>query len=210
MSAPPTNQEERIRLLFAALFCPALPALLLLLTFIEPKGPSDLASLWWALHKEPPWVVWLTRVILAGLVATQFQFLSRPMLREWWRSSREPPDAAPGTPLERETVTGLWVSIIVFPVFAGTVAGVPLAGTDPEGSAWRTFLAMLLVGGFMTLLGLLMGVPRLEELRRRGAWVPPGTDRHPVLVAVALALLIMTAVGAFMLAGVWLLQLLAN
>jgi hypothetical protein len=166
-----------------------------------------MASLWWAFHEQPPWVVWLTRVILAGLVAHQFQFVSRPMLRECWRSSPETPDAAPAAPLERETVTDLWLGILVFPVFGGMIASVPLVGSDPEGGAWRTFLAVLLVGGLATLLELIVGVPRLEELRRRGAWVPPGTDRHPLLVAVALTLLIMTAAGTFMLAVAWLPEL---
>jgi hypothetical protein len=209
MSAP-GNQEERFHMWFVALICPAAPALILLVTFIEPKGPSMLADLWWALHEQPLWVVWLTRVILAGLVANQFLFVSRPMLRECWRSSRETPDAAPGTPLERETVTELWVSILAFPVFGGMLASVPLMGSDPEGGAWGRVLAVLIVGGFTTLMGLCIGFPRLEELRRRGAWAPPGTDRRPVLAAVALALLIMTAAGAFMLAGAWLLQLLAS
>ncbi|HKB42187.1 MAG TPA: hypothetical protein VKD72_37520 [Gemmataceae bacterium] len=211
MSAPPPNQEERgdvHRAMFAALICPLLFALLLLVTFIEPKGPSMLADLWWAFHAQPSWVVWLTRVILAGLVVHQFQFVSRPMLRELWRSSRETPDAAPAAPLEREPVTELWVGILVFPVFGGMIASVPLAGSDPEGGAWGTFLAVLLVGGFCTLMALVLGVPRLEELRRRGAWAPPGTDRRPVLAAGALALLIMTAAGAFMFAGVRLLEFL--
>src|SRR5262249_59948519 len=105
------------RALFAALICPLLFALLLLVTFIEPKGPSMLADLWWAFHSQPSWVVWLTRVILAGLVVHQFQFVSRPMLRALWTSSRETPNAAPAAPLERESVTECWVCILGFPVF---------------------------------------------------------------------------------------------
>jgi hypothetical protein len=55
-------------------------------------------------------------------------------------------------------------------------------------------------------MALVLGIPRLEELHRRGAWVPPGADRRPVLVAVALALLIIVAAGAFMFAGARLLE----
>jgi hypothetical protein len=205
MSAPPPNQEERFQLLFVALFCPALLALMLLATFFEPKGPSMLADLWGAFHKQPPWVVWLTRVILAGLVVNQFQVISRPMLREYWRGGRETPDAAPGDPLERETVADLWIAIIVMPVFGGMIASVPLACR--EGGSWGSLLVVLLLGGFFMIGALVMGVPRLEELRRRGVWVPPGTDRRPVLVAVALALLLMVVLGAFTHVGMWLLHL---
>jgi hypothetical protein len=97
MSAPPPNQEERGQLLFAAFFFPSLPAGLFLMTFIEPKGPPWLVAIE---PKGPPWLVWITRVVLAGLLAGVCQFVSRPMLREFRRGSREAPDAAPGTPLE--------------------------------------------------------------------------------------------------------------
>jgi hypothetical protein len=207
MSAPPPNRDERFQLLFVAVFCPAALVLVFVATFFEPKGPSMMADLWWAFHNLPPWLVWLTRVILAALVVNQYQVISRPMLREFWRRGRETPDAAPGDPLERETVAELWIGIIVMPVFGGMIASVPLAGTSTDGGAWGTLWVVLAVGGFFMFGALVMGVLRLEELRRRGAWVPPGTDRHPVLVPFALALLIMTAAGAFMHVGRWLVQL---
>jgi hypothetical protein len=79
---------------------------------------------------------------------------------------------------------------------------VPLTATSVEGPL-GTFGIMLVVGGFFTFVGLFLGVPRLEELRHRGAWVPPGTDRHPALVAVALTLLSMAAVVAITLILIW-------
>jgi hypothetical protein len=203
MPAPPPNQEKQDLLLLAALCFPALPAFLLLTTFIEPKGLPWLAEV---LRTEPLWLVWLTRVILTGLIAGVCQFVSRPMLREFWKNRRNLPDAAPSDPLERETVTGLWVSIIAFPVFGGLLASVPLMCTDGEGGVWGKFGVVLLIGGFSALMALCLGVQRLEELHRRGAWVPPGTDRRPVPVIVALALLIMVAAGIFMFVGAWLLE----
>jgi hypothetical protein len=203
MPAPPPIHEKQDRLLLAALFFPALPAVLLLTTFIEPKGLPWLAEI---LRQEPLWLVWLMRVILTGLIAGVCQFVSRPLLREFWKNRRDLADAAPSAPLERETVTGLWVSIIAFPVFGGLLATVPLMVTDGEGGVWGTFGVMLLIGGFSALMALCLGVPRLEELHRRGAWVPRGTDRRPVMVTVALALLIMVTAGVFMFAGAWLLE----
>jgi hypothetical protein len=177
--------------------------MLLLMTFIEPKGLPWLAEI---LRQEPHWLVWLTRVILAGLLAGVCQFVSRPMLRAFWKNSRDLPADDPSESPERQTVTALWVNIIVFPVFGGMMASVPLRGADWEGGVWGRFGAVLLIGGFITLMALVLGVPRLEELRRRGAWAPPGTERSPVLVTVTLALLIMVAAGAFMFAGVWFLE----
>jgi hypothetical protein len=203
MPATPPTHEKQDLLLLGALFFPALPAFLLLTTFIEPKGLPWLAEI---LRTEPLWLVWLTRVILTGLVAAVCQFVSRPLLREFWKNRRDLADTGPSDPLERETVTGLWVSIIAFPVFGGLLASVPLMVTDGEGGVWGTFGVVLLIGGFIMLMALCLGVPRLEELHRRGAWVPPGTDRRPVLVTVALALLIMVAAGGFMLAGLWLVE----
>jgi hypothetical protein len=203
MPAPPPTHDEQSRLLLGALVFPALPATLLLATFIEPKGLPWLAEI---LRNEPLWLLWLTRIILAGLLAGVCQFVSRPMLWTFWKNSRDLPADDPTESPERQTVTALWVSIIVFPVFGGMFVSVPLMGADWEGGAWGRFGAVLLLGGFFTLAALLMGVPRLEELHRRGAWAPPGTGRRPVLVTVALALLIMVAVGAFMFAGVWLLE----
>jgi hypothetical protein len=203
MPAPPPTHEEQDLLLLGALCSPALPAVLLLTTFIEPKGLPWLAE---TLRKEPLRLVWLTRGILTGLIAGVCQFVSRPMLRHFWKSRRDLPDAAPSAPLESETVIGLWVSVIAFPVFGGLLASVPLMGADWGGGVWGRFGVVLLIGGFSTLMALCLGVPRLEELHRRGAWAPPGTDRRPVLVSVALALLIMAAAGAFLLAGVWLLE----
>jgi hypothetical protein len=203
MSAPPPTHEKQSLLLLGALFFPALPAFLLLTTFIEPKGLPWLAEI---LRQQPLWLVWLTRVTLAGLVAGVCQFVSRPMLREFWKNSRDLPDNDPNESPERQTVAALWVTIVTVPVFGGMLVNVPFACTDLEGGAWGMFLAVLVVVGFSTLGALVMGVPRLEELHRRGAWVPPGTGRRPVLVTIALALLIMVAVVAFMRAGVWLLE----
>lgn len=122
-------------------------------------------------------------------------------------SDAEPdPAPKPTSELQRATVTDLWVVTIVPAVFGGLIASAPLAGTSTEGGPWTTFLVVIVCVLFFTFAVLLLGVPRLEELRRRGAWVPPVTDRAPVLVVVALALLIMTVVGLFMHSAMWLLQ----
>jgi hypothetical protein len=199
MPAPKPNHNEQTQLLLGALLFPALAAMLILMTFIEPKGLPWLAEI---LSKQPSWLLWLTRVILAGLLAGVCQFVSRPMLRQFWKNSRDLPASDPNESPERQTVTALWVYTITPAVFGGIFVSVPFTGED----LWGKFLAVLVSGGFFTLAALILGVPRLEELRRRGAWVPPGTQRRPVLVTLALALLIMVAVVAFMHAGVWLLE----
>src|SRR5579884_1393016 len=119
MSAPPLNEEERDRLFFAALFFPALPAVLFLLTFIELKGPPELLAI---LPRESPWLLWSTRVVLVVILAGVCQRVSRPMLREFCKSLAEAPSAAPADPLERETVADLWVPMIGFSLFGGVFA----------------------------------------------------------------------------------------
>jgi hypothetical protein len=93
----------------------------------------------------------------------------------------------------------LWVGTIGFPAFGGLFLAAPLVGTPVDGSWWGTLGAELLFGGIFSFAGVLLGVPRLAELARRGAWVPPGTARHPVRVAIALAVLSMAAAVAAML-----------
>ncbi len=200
-ASPPTHEKQDL-LLLGALTFPALPAFLLLMTFIEPKGLPWLAE---TRRQAPLWLVWLTRVILTGLMAGVWQFVSRPMLRESWKNRRDLPDDDPSESPERQPVTAMWATILAVPVFGGMLVSVPFAVAG-EGGAWGTVLAVLVVGGFFTLAALVLGTPRLEELHRRGAWVPPGTDRRPVLVTVALALLVMAAAVAFMRAGAWLLE----
>ena len=104
-------------------------------------------------------------------------------------------------PLHLQSTTDLWVGIIGFPAFGSFFVAVPLVGTPVGGSWWGTFWFLLLFGGFFTLAGVLLGVPRFKELRRRGAWVPPGMARQPVLVSIVLELLILAAGVADICAG---------
>src|SRR5262249_27670845 len=123
------------------------------------------------------------------------------------RSFSEGGRAMPGgreKPLHLQPASELWVGILGVPVFGSFFVAVPVLGT-PVGGWWgRTFLVGVCLVGVFTLAGVLGGVPRLKELRRRGAWVPPGMARQPVLVSIVLALLVLAACVAdiFALAGV--------
>jgi len=108
-------------------------------------------------------------------------------------------------PLHLQSNTDLWVPILFAPTFGSLFVAVPL--TVDTGSWWSTLGLVLLFGGFFTLAGVLAAVRGLPELRRRGAWVPPGVARQPVLVSIVLVLLIMTAGVAYALAAFWVMEL---
>jgi hypothetical protein len=106
-------------------------------------------------------------------------------------------------PLPIQSTTDLWVGILGFPAFGSLFVAVPMIGTPTDGSRWTTFWAVSLFVGFFLLAGVLLGVPRLKELRRRREWVPPGTARRPVLVSTIMVLLILAAGAFYMIAGGW-------
>src|SRR5262245_51888083 len=97
-------------------------------------------------------------------------------------------------PIHLRSTTDLWAPIIFAPVFGSCFVAMPL--TLGPVSWWGT-LVLLLFGGSFGLAGTLSAVSGLKELRRRGAWAPPGVARHPVLVSVVLVLLIMTVGVAY-------------
>jgi hypothetical protein len=166
------------------------------MTFIEPKGPPELVAI---LPQEPPWLVWITRVILAGLLAGVCQFVSRPMLRKFWRLRDTTPDAAVGAAPERETVTFSWGFILLFQVIGGlAVSGLMVAA--PDGNDWGQVSLVLLAVGIFGTVATAMSVVILKGLARRGAWIPPGTAEHPVRVAITMTVLVMTAVAVVNLA----------
>ncbi len=102
----------------------------------------------------------------------------------------------------RQSVPELWGAIIAFPTFGGLLLGVTLVGT-PKGGEWARFWVVLVVGGFLGACATVLGAVYLSELARRRVWVPPGTARHPILIAVALSALLMAAGVAIDLAGIW-------
>jgi hypothetical protein len=101
----------------------------------------------------------------------------------------------------------LWVGIVAFPAFGCLFLAVPMMGTPVDGSGWTTFWMVSLSGGFFLVSGVLLGVPRLKELRRRREWVPPGTARQPVLASTIMVLLILAVGVAFFFAGGWVAEL---
>jgi hypothetical protein len=101
-------------------------------------------------------------------------------------------------PLRLESHADLWMPILGWPVFGGLFLSVPFVGTPTEDSLLGTFGVVLVVGGFFGFTAMLLSVPRLEELVRRDAWVPPGTAAHPIPVAVALAWLVMATTAGIM------------
>ena len=108
-------------------------------------------------------------------------------------------------PLHLQSNTDLWVPIVFAPTFGSLFVAVPL--TVDTGSWWNTLGLVLLFGGFFTLAGVLAAVRGLPELRRRGAWVPPGVARQPVLVSIVLVLLIMTVGVAYAVIAYWVMEL---
>jgi hypothetical protein len=75
---------------WGAVFLTFLPALLLVLTFVTPKGPA-----WWVefVDVAPGWLVWAVRALLAGWVAAAWTFQTRPLLHDL-RRRREAAAAA--------------------------------------------------------------------------------------------------------------------
>jgi len=105
-------------------------------------------------------------------------------------SATSEPRAVPGP----QTPTDLWAMIIGPAV---------LVGLAIYGPFWAD--SWLILGGivFLGIWAVAMSNPFLRELTRRGEWVPPGTARHPALVAIVLTALLAAAVVATLLTLVW-------
>src|SRR5262245_32413262 len=101
-----------------------------------------------------------------------------------------------GIPPSRQSVRELWSAIISFPIFGGfflgVTLGVTLMGTPIDGEGDR-FWIVLVVGGFLGVCSTVLSVVYLSELARRSVWVPPGTARLPILVAIPLTVLLLGA-----------------
>jgi hypothetical protein len=67
---------------WGALFLTFLPALLLVLTFVTPKGPE-----WWVWFVDvtPEWLMWIVRGLLVGWVVAAWKFQSWPLLQDLHR-----------------------------------------------------------------------------------------------------------------------------
>ncbi len=113
------------------------------------------------------------------------------------------PSAAP----DPQPAGDLWLVMIGPPVFAGLILCLPLLGTAGDGGPWGAVVVWLSAGAVLVIWASVVSPPRLQELARRGAWVPRGTAMHPYRVAFALTALLMAAVVAVSFAAVWVLQL---
>ena len=67
---------------WGAVFLTFLPALLLVLTFVTPKGPE-----WWVWFVDvaPDWLMWIVRGLLVGWVVAAWKFQSWPLLQDLHR-----------------------------------------------------------------------------------------------------------------------------
>lgn len=97
-------------------------------------------------------------------------------------------------PVERETVEGLWATMLVVPLILSCMVVTTFLG-ESDGPPWQNWA----VRGAVVLVAWLFAwaavVDRVRELRRRGCWVPPGAGR-PWLLAAALLVGFGSAVAA--------------
>lgn len=103
---------------------------------------------------------------------------------------------------------GLWWALAIAPPFFALLAiGLPLTSTPENGDEWGK--AGLIFGSlaFLVIWTIVVSRPLLKDLARRGAWVPPGTARHPVLVAFAIPILIHAVLGTVAGVEIWLMRL---
>jgi hypothetical protein len=183
---------------FVAIVVPLIPLLLFALTFGETKGPE--------------WLVWVARVGCVVFVPVIWQLVSRPRLHELRRRNGTVPDEPPPPPepadeIERESVSGLWVGMILMTVFVGLFVTVPLVGTPTDGNYWSKFIAIPVIGAFCLAFATAVVWKNLKELARRGAWVPPGAERYPIRVAVATAAVLIATTVHAMLTLLWVVKL---
>jgi hypothetical protein len=94
----------------------------------------------------------------------------------------------------QQSVRELWEGIGGFSLFGGLLLGLTLTGLWSGRAA--SFWPLLLVGGFVVLWATVPNVIYVRELVRRGAWVPPGTARHPTVMLLAVGVVVVgVAVG---------------
>ena len=101
----------------------------------------------------------------------------------------------PGAVLGQPTASALWVLFL---------APAALGGLALYGPLWGDLWLTLGGSAFLGIWATALGVPFLRELVRWAEWVPPGSVRHPVLVAIALTAILATAVVAVLLTLTWL------
>ncbi len=110
-------------------------------------------------------------------------------------------------PLLNENERGLWWALSIAPPFFAVVGiALPLTSTSVDGPGGRVGLIL----GSLAFLGIwttAVSRPLLKELTRRGEWVPPGTARYPVLVALAVSVVILAVGGAVMGVMIWVMHL---
>ena len=96
-------------------------------------------------------------------------------------------------PVERETVEGLWATVVLVPLLLSCLVVATFLGKS-AGPPWQNWA----VRGAVALVALVFARAavgdRVRELRRRGRWVPPGASR-PWLLAAALILAFGSAVA---------------
>jgi hypothetical protein len=145
--------------------------MVLVLSFASPKGPEELVVI---LREGPEWVVWVGRVILAGVAVMNWQFVGRPALKEFRRSSEQDSGAEPsakpepGTVPDPPTAGDLWVLIIVPQVTVWLCFCIALFGTSVESREWSWF-CLLGSFAFLGICATASSIPRLRQLARRGA-----------------------------------------
>lgn len=129
-----------------------------------------------------------------------------PHLNQAERGPFSAPEPKPAGDLNEDELGRLWAFIVAFPFFAVLGVGLGLTSTSVDGPGGR-FGLILGSLAFLVLWAAAVSRPLLKELARRGAWVPPGTTRHPLLVALAIPVLIHAVGGAVMGALIWVMRL---
>jgi hypothetical protein len=100
----------------------------------------------------------------------------------------------------------LWAFIVAPPFFAVLGVGLALTSISVDGPGGRVGLLLASLA-FLGIWATAVSRPLLKELARRGEWVPPGTARQPVLVALAIPVLIHAVGGAVMSVMIWVMRL---
>ena len=116
------------------------------------------------------------------------------------------PESRPAGDLNQDELGRLWAFIVAPPFFAVLGVVLALVSTSVEGPGGRVGLLL----GSLALLGIwatAISRPLLKELARGGAWVPPGTARYPVLVALAIPVVIHAVGLAVMGVMIWMMRL---
>jgi hypothetical protein len=129
-----------------------------------------------------------------------------PQLNQEERSLGTAGEPKPAVDLNPDERDRLWVFIVAPPFFAVMGIALVLTSTSVEGPGGRVGLIL----GCLAFLGVwatAVSRPLLKELASRGAWVPPGTARHPVLVTLAIPVLIHSVLGTVSGVMIWVMRL---